>query len=181
MNNEEKMAVYDSMSLIRAIGNINSKTKHETILNIQHIFTFLTNNDKDIIIAWVPSHQGIKGNEEADIAAKEVTSPSSDVIRRRIPYQDLVVTLHYAEKQSWNKIWNTFRRTKTHNITQDFYQTMPTHNMKRKDRIVMTRLRTGHCKLTHDKCHAQRQKYKITGSPDVAETHRKCPELSKGN
>ena len=24
-----------------------------------------------------------------------------------------------------------------------------TNNMKRKDRIVMTRLRTGHCKLTH--------------------------------
>ena len=27
---------------------------------------------------------------------------------------------------------------------------MPIHNMKRKDRIVMTRLRTGHCKLTHE-------------------------------
>ena len=36
------------------------------------------------------------------------------------------------------------------NLTQDFYQTMPTHNMKRKDRIVMTRLKTGHCKLTHE-------------------------------
>ena len=39
-------------------------------------------------------------NEEADITTKEATSPSSDVIRRRIPYQDLVVTLHHAEKQS---------------------------------------------------------------------------------
>ena len=36
-------------------------------------------------------------NEEADITTKEATSPSSDVIRRRIPYQDLVVTLHNAE------------------------------------------------------------------------------------
>ena len=32
-----------------------------------------------------------------------------------------------------------------YNITQDFYQTMSTHNMKRKDRIVTTGLRTGHC------------------------------------
>ena len=30
-----------------------------------------------------------------DMAAKEATSPSSDVIRRRIPYQDLV-TLHHG-------------------------------------------------------------------------------------
>ena len=91
------------------IININSKTKHEIILNIRHIFTYLTNNNKDVIIAWVPSHQGIKGNEEADIA-KEATPPSSDVIRRRIPYQDLVVTLHHAEKLSWNKIWNTSKK-----------------------------------------------------------------------
>ena len=67
------------------IININSKTKHEIILNIRHIFTYLTNNNKDVIIAWVPSHQGIKGNEEADIATKEATSPSSGVIRKRIP------------------------------------------------------------------------------------------------
>ena len=85
-----------------------SKIEHETILHIQHIFTYLTHNNKDIIIAWVPSHQGLKSNEEADIAAKEATSP--DVIRRRIPYQDLVVTLHHAEKQSWNKIWNTSKK-----------------------------------------------------------------------
>ncbi|XP_043515044.1 uncharacterized protein LOC122531306 [Frieseomelitta varia] len=50
--------------------------------------------------------KGIKADEEADMAVKEATSPSSDVIRRRIKtYQDLVVTLHHhAEKQSWNKI-----------------------------------------------------------------------------
>ena len=71
--------------------------------------------------------------------------PSSDVIRRRIPYQDLAVTLHHAEEKSWN----TSKKTQTHDITQDFYQTTPTHNMKGKDRIVVTRLGTGHCKLTH--------------------------------
>ena len=82
-------------------------------------------------------------NEEADKAAKEATSFSSNVIRRRIPYRDLVVTLHHTEKQSWNKVWNTSKKTNTHNITQDFDQTMSTHNMKIKDRIVTTRLRTG--------------------------------------
>ena len=84
---------------------------------------------------------------------------------------------------------------------------MPTHNMKRKDRIVMTRLSTRHCKLTHEYLlkkktepamqpnfinqsssirmqQVPRSKAKIqnnfNGNPD-AETRRKCPELSKGN
>ncbi|KAK9296915.1 hypothetical protein QLX08_009224 [Tetragonisca angustula] len=101
-NNIQSPIIFtDSMSVIRPIENINSKTKH--------------NINKDIIIAWVPSHQGIKG-EEADIAAKEATSPASNVIRRRIPYQDYVVSLYHAEKQSWNKIWNTSKKTKTHEI-----------------------------------------------------------------
>ena len=133
------------MSVIRAIENINSKTKYETILNLQHSFTYLTNNNKDIIIAWVPPHQGIKSNEDADIAAKEATSPSSNVTR--IPYQDLVVSLYHAENHG-TKYETTSKKIKAHEITQDFYQTMPTHNVKRKDRIVMTRLRR--CKLIHE-------------------------------
>ena len=51
-NNTQSSIIFtDSMSVIRATENINSKTKHEIVLNIQHIFTYLTNNNKDIIIA----------------------------------------------------------------------------------------------------------------------------------
>ena len=50
-NNIQSSIIFtDSMRAIRAIENINSKTKHEIILNIQYIFTYLTNINKDIII-----------------------------------------------------------------------------------------------------------------------------------
>ena len=116
------------MCVIRTIENINSKTKHEAILNIQHNFT---NNNKHIIIVWVPSHQGIQSNEEADIAGKETTSFSSDVIRRRIPYQNLVVTPCQKTIMEQNRKCLQ-KNKKTHEIIQDFNQTMPTNNMKSK-------------------------------------------------
>nr|XP_034172329.1 uncharacterized protein LOC117600695 [Osmia lignaria] len=149
-NLQSSIIITDSMSVTMAIANINCETKHEVILNIQYTYTDLINNGKQISLVWVLSHQGIKGNEAADTAAKEATALPPDDNRRQVPYQDLIVTLRHIEQQAWNKIWITSKKIKTHDVTKDFYQTMPSSNMKRKDRIVMARLRTGHCRLTHD-------------------------------
>ncbi|XP_076623203.1 uncharacterized protein LOC143342823 [Colletes latitarsis] len=140
------------MSVLMAIANVNRETKHEAILNIQYTYTDLIDHGKQITLAWVPSHQGIKGNEAADTAAKEVTAFPPDNTGRQVPHQDLIVALRHIEQQSWNKIWTTSKKTKTHDVTQDFFQIMPSNNMRRKDRIIMARLivRTGHCKLTHE-------------------------------
>ena len=39
-----------------------------------HFKVQLKSKGKDIIFCWIPSHIGIKGNEEADEAAKEALS-----------------------------------------------------------------------------------------------------------
>ncbi|XP_076632273.1 uncharacterized protein LOC143347185 [Colletes latitarsis] len=140
----------DSMSIPMAIAIVNRETKHEVILNIQYTYMDLINNGKQITLAWVPSHQDIKGNEAADTAVKEATALPPNNTRRQVPYQDLIVVLRYIEQQSWNKIWTTSKKIKTHDVTQDFFQIMPSNNMRRKDRIIMARLRTGHCKFTHE-------------------------------
>ncbi|XP_076626843.1 uncharacterized protein LOC143344561 [Colletes latitarsis] len=139
----------DSISVINAIENTGNKNKHDTILNIQEIYTDLIHNGKQVILIWVPSHQGIIGNEKADTAAKEAASHSPNEVEGRIPYQDLVTSLKHAEKQEWNIIWTTSKKTKTHDTVQDFYQPMPSA-MTRRERIIMARLRTGHCRLTHE-------------------------------
>ena len=53
-----------------------------------------------------------------------------------------------------------------------------TENVTYYDRILSTHHILFECSKYHAKTKIQNN---FTGSPDVAETHRKCPELSKGN
>jgi ribonuclease HI len=45
-----------------------------------------TNLDKHVMFVWIPSHDGIKGNEKADVTAKAALDlPVSDL---KIPHSD---------------------------------------------------------------------------------------------
>ena len=126
-NNTQSSIFTDSKSVIRATENINSKTEGETILNIQHIFTYLANNNRDIIIAWVPSHQEMKGSEHSsqrsNIALLECHSKTNSLSR---PCCNITIVEQNMERLQ--------KKQKTHNITQDFHQTYayPQHEKKRQ-------------------------------------------------
>ena len=109
--------------------------RHEVIQIIQETYTELTNDHEQIIITWIPSHQGIEGNEKADFL---------------IPHQDLLASTSKAEREEWNRIWTTTNRTKIHDIAHRFYQKIPNNSISRKEKIAMTRLRIGHSKITYE-------------------------------
>lgn len=46
---------------------------NKSIQDIHRAITKLLENEKDVSIVWVSSHQGITGNEKADEAAKKAT------------------------------------------------------------------------------------------------------------
>ena len=100
-----------------------------------HIYTidFITGDKKN-------SHSS---NDTHTHTYKTLTKGCSEYTLRARSWQTV-------RNKIFEQTWNTLKKTKTDEITQDFYQTMPINNMKGKDRIVMTRLRTRHCKLTHE-------------------------------
>ena len=53
--------------------------------------------NKKVVLAWVPSHIGIKGNEKADELAKQALN--FNVLDLKVPYKDLKVNVNSVFKQ----------------------------------------------------------------------------------
>ena len=80
---------------------------------VQETYTDLTNNHKQIIITWIPSHQGIEGNEKADSLVKEATTDRTIEANIPISHQDqLASTTKTEREEEWNRIWTTTNGTK---------------------------------------------------------------------
>jgi len=56
----------DSLSSLQAIDS--RKTENTLVLTILKEYTHLTNGGKSVTFCWIPSHVGIRGNENADTA-----------------------------------------------------------------------------------------------------------------
>ena len=66
-----------------------------------------------------------------------------------IPCDDQIIHCKKVAKNEWNDTWKTTKSTQLHKNIQDFHQQTPNFNNK-KEEIIITRLETGHTKLTHE-------------------------------
>jgi len=135
----------DSLSVVLAIQN--SQNKNSLVRQIQDK---LRETEKETTIMWIPSHTGIKGNEEADKKAKEATTKRYYTQYNILPED---VTKHIKEhaKQDWQHEWEgeIRRGNKLGNIKQTVEKWENLNSYDRKDQTVITRLRIGHTRLTH--------------------------------
>ena len=59
----------DSLSSLKAIFNL--KYDHPILVQILELYLDLTKDGKEIVFVWVPGHVDIRGNSDADSAAKD--------------------------------------------------------------------------------------------------------------
>ena len=136
----------DSLSTLQSFTyyTTDSKLLQET----QKLITNTINGGKHITFLWIPSHQGIQGNEEADRTEKDATTLHEET-KVPIPYNDAQNVLSKVPKENWFNKWNELPQGKLHNVRKRSTAPHPMKSLKRSEQVVLTRLRIGHTHLTH--------------------------------
>ena len=95
-----------------ALDSLQSGTCSPTFISVLNIYNELLGKGYDILFCWIPDHTGIKGNEQADKAAK----CASNHLEKAVPYSDLKNTIRNLIKSKWPKHWNMQANNKLYHI-----------------------------------------------------------------
>ena len=133
----------DSKSAIQAISSPHPKNPI-----IHQIQTLIINSHKSYSMCWVPSHIGIRGNEEADRLAGECIR-TLQIAPHSLPRSDHKCSIKQRIKRAWHSSWQS-------NTLNKLRDSLPNVAKKYKDNLPrswstkLTRLRIGHTRLTHE-------------------------------
>ena len=136
----------DSLSSLMAIQE--RKLDHPYLVDFFEQYNELLKEDKQIILAWVPSHVNIKGNEAADKAAKEALEEELPE-GLKTKFSDLRAgALSYVKKENQRE-WEKEVNNKLFKLQPDRANPLPRVCKNRKEESVLTRLHIGHSYYTH--------------------------------
>ena len=137
----------DSMSVLWSLRKLFSC--HHLVQEIQDWYYLLVNRRRfNVQFCWVPSHVGIVGNEQADVAAKAATR-LNHISSLGVPVSDFRNSIRFYCRDRWQDHWsNLVNNFKLKSIRPSVH---PWHHcrMDRRSSIVLTRLRIGHTFITH--------------------------------
>jgi len=102
----------DSLSSLQAIESC--KVENTLILKILKDHNQLINSGKSITFCWIPSHVGIRGNEDADIAAKAGLDVA--ITNMRFPVSDLLTCVNQLCFKDWQQLWNQCTSNKLYSV-----------------------------------------------------------------
>ncbi|XP_078051398.1 uncharacterized protein LOC144477544 [Augochlora pura] len=147
-SNEHYIILSDSKN---AILSVTDKTRTDDLtLDILETNHEATEKGKKIILAWIPSHVGIFGNNQADTAAKEATTLSPPRITHKTTPADLQKVFKKRLLSHWNNEWKHFARPHALEVHEGFLKEISiTANLNRQQQVAINRIRIGHSKLTH--------------------------------
>lgn len=141
-----KFIIYsDSLNALNAINRTFPENPIARMIR-QHIDTQNTRG-RIVSLAYVPSHVGIKGNEEADNLAKMSLSSQESITVSCFLQPDLKKYFKSLILKLWQNTWS---RSSSHLRDIKPYVEEPTRTLQhRRSQIVLARLRIGHTRLTH--------------------------------
>ena len=147
---EKFLILSDSLSSLKAIQE--KKLDHPFLVDFFELFTTLSQDGKDVQLAWIPSHVGIKGNEAADTAAKAALEEELPE-NAKTKFADLragaLSYIKQASQAEWEKEDEGPRPNKLYQIQPVRSDPLPRNCSTRKEESVLSRLHIGHTYITH--------------------------------
>ena len=135
----------DSLSVLLSLEN--KKLDNPLVVNLLHKLHLLSTAHKTIFFCWIPSHIGIRGNEAADVAAKE--SLDFNITASQVPYTDLKPHINYFIANKWQERWSSCPDNKLFKIKPTLGVWPSGFRNSRKEEVVLSRLRIGHTYFSH--------------------------------
>lgn len=139
----------DSKSSLQHLARVPSSLRGLPIaIIILDLICKLQSSNKTVTIQWIPSHIGIMGNEEADLAAKQASTEGIDYACLPI-YSDWLGHVKELSRQRWHEYFD--ERSKEKGIWYKTIQAEPLRypwfeggEIDREHVVTLLRMRSGH-------------------------------------
>jgi len=134
----------DSLSSLMAIKN--QKQDHPFLRDIFKLYASCIRH-KSVVFCWVPSHVGIRGNERVDVLAGSASTGA--IVNIKVPYTDFIACAKVYFQHKWQHFWDQQIFNKLQAVHPKLGCWPLSNRERRREQLVLCRLRIGHTYLTH--------------------------------
>ena len=135
------------MSVLQAIEC--QESKNPLVNKVLQTCQEILSGNKYITFCWILSHRDIRGNEDADRAAKLLYQKHRLIILNFHVQIFFFMKVQPFVSSLWQKRWNKEVGYKLHAIMPHVNEKFYSGCTNRKDEAIINRLRIGHTRLTH--------------------------------
>lgn len=134
----------DSVSALTSIKTGNVTSHHQLVYEVLFACSRLVRQGRDVAFIWVPAHLGIIGNERADKLAKKATKKETIEVNIKLSKSEGKSIVWRRATQQWQQRWESEGKGRHLFAVQDRVWVPRWRGNKRKQQVIMSRMRIGH-------------------------------------